>query len=56
MVEYRQNVELSKEDFIKVKDYSKKLNITFFATPFDIPDANFLIQLICQHIKLHLVI
>ncbi len=40
--EHRQNVELSKEDFVKVKDYSKKLNITFFATPFDIPSAEFL--------------
>ena len=39
---HRENVELSNEDFVKVKDYSKELNITFFATPFDIPSAEFL--------------
>ena len=33
---------LKKSDIIKIKNYSKKLNIIFFSTPFDLETAEFL--------------
>lgn len=40
--EYRKALELSKEDFIKLKAYATSLGVTFFATPFDHSSADFL--------------
>lgn len=40
--EYRQALELDKEEFIKLKEYAEGLGVTFFATPFDKKSADFL--------------
>ena len=40
--EYRQALELDKEEFIKLKEYAEGLGVTFFATPFDHKSADFL--------------
>lgn len=43
--EYRQNLELNEEDFIKLKKLAEELNLIFFATPFDKSSADFLEQI-----------
>lgn len=40
--EYRKNLELNKEEFLKLKECSQKLGTIFFATPFDKKSADFL--------------
>ncbi len=40
--EYRQALELDKEEFKKLKVYAEGLGVTFFATPFDHKSADFL--------------
>lgn len=40
--EYREALELDKEEFIKLKQYAEGLGVTFFATPFDHKSADFL--------------
>ena len=40
--EYRQALELDKEEFVKLKEYAEGLGVTFFATPFDHKSADFL--------------
>lgn len=40
--EYRQALELDKEEFVKLKAYANSLGVTFFATPFDKASADFL--------------
>lgn len=39
------NLELSKDDFKKISDYCKEINITFFSTPFSIECAEWLHEL-----------
>lgn len=40
--EYRQAMELDKEEFLKLKEYAASLGLIFFATPFDKKSADFL--------------
>lgn len=40
--EYREALELDKEEFTKLKQYAEGLGVTFFATPFDHKSADFL--------------
>lgn len=40
--EYREALELDKEEFTKLKQYAESLGVTFFATPFDHKSADFL--------------
>ncbi len=40
--EYRRNLELGEEDFIKLKQYADELGVIFFATPFDLKSVDFL--------------
>ncbi len=40
--EYREGMELSFEEFVKLKEIARALNVAFFATPFDIPSVDFL--------------
>lgn len=40
--EYREGLELSLEEFIKLKEIAAFNNVAFFATPFDIPSVDFL--------------
>jgi sialic acid synthase len=40
--EYREGLELSFEDFVKLKEIAAFHNVAFFATPFDIPSVDFL--------------
>jgi sialic acid synthase SpsE len=40
--EYRSNLELSEEDFMKLKSYAEELGVLFFATPFDMKSVDFL--------------
>jgi len=46
-----QKFELSKSDFIKLKNYTKKLKLLFISTPFDIESAKFLVK-ICDALKI----
>lgn len=46
------NLELSKEDTIKIKNYCDKKNILFLSTPFDIESAEFLNSLNMQIFKI----
>jgi len=43
--EHREFLEFSKEEYIELQKYSKQLGITFFATAFDFPSADFLEEL-----------
>lgn len=40
--EYRRAFELTKDEFLKLKDFSKEIGTIFFATPFDLPSVDFL--------------
>lgn len=40
--EYRKALELDKEEFVKLKEFSEGLGVTFFATPFDKSSVDFL--------------
>ncbi len=40
--EYRENLELSFDDFVKLKNLADSLNLSFFATPFDRKSVDFL--------------
>ncbi|MBI4114613.1 MAG: N-acetylneuraminate synthase family protein [Candidatus Niyogibacteria bacterium] len=40
--EYRKSLELSKEEFLKLKGYSEAFGVPFFATPFDPKSVDFL--------------
>ena len=40
--EYRKNLELNEEEFIKLKNLSHELGVVFFATPFDKKSVDFL--------------
>ncbi len=40
--EHREKLELKKSDYKDLVDYSKELDIDFFATPFDLPSLDFL--------------
>ena len=40
--EYRENLELSFDDFVKLKNLADSLNLAFFATPFDRKSVDFL--------------
>ena len=42
---HRMKLELSEDDFKELSKFSKKQKITFFATPFDIKSAEFLLSL-----------
>lgn len=40
--EYRAKLEFGKDEYVELKRYADELGIIFFATPFDIPSADFL--------------
>lgn len=40
--EYREGLELSLEDFLRLKEIAHFNNVAFFATPFDLPSVDFL--------------
>ena len=40
--EHRDNLEFNKSQFLNLKNFTEKLGMVFFATPFDIPSAIFL--------------
>lgn len=40
--EHREFLEFNRDQFLELQEYSEGLGITFFATPFDIPSADFL--------------
>ncbi|PIR69940.1 MAG: hypothetical protein COU47_00720 [Candidatus Niyogibacteria bacterium CG10_big_fil_rev_8_21_14_0_10_46_36] len=40
--EYREALELTKEEFIRLKEYAESLGVIFFATPFDTHSVDFL--------------
>ena len=42
--EHREKLELNKNDYKELIDYSKQLKIDFFATPFDLKSLEFLEQ------------
>lgn len=43
--EHREFLEFGKYEYLELKKYAKKLGITFFATAFDFPSADFLAEL-----------
>ena len=45
------DLELNFDDFIKLKKYTKKNNLKFISTPYDIKSLNFLIDLKIDYIK-----
>jgi len=49
---HRQNLELSKEAYLKCKAEAENLGLFFFATAFDIPSVNFLIDIGVNLIKI----
>ena len=42
---HREKLEFGRDEYVELKRYAKELGITFFATAFDIPSANFLAEL-----------
>ena len=42
---HREKLEFGRDEYIELKRYAKELGISFFATAFDIPSANFLVEL-----------
>jgi N-acetylneuraminate synthase/sialic acid synthase len=40
--QHRQALEFGKSEYVELQEYAKELGIDFFATPFDIPSADFL--------------
>ena len=42
---HREKLEFGREEFIELIAYAKEIGITFFATAFDIPSANLLVEL-----------
>ena len=50
--EVRENLELTKEEYRELRDYSKEKNIDFIVTPFDIQSLEFLDDLNLDGIKL----
>ena len=43
--EHREFLEFGREEYLALKDYAADLAITFFATAFDFPSADFLMEL-----------
>lgn len=43
--EHREKLEFGREEYVELKRYAEELGITFFATAFDIPSADFLAEL-----------
>ena len=43
--EHREALEFGREEYIELQRYAREIGITFFATAFDIPSANFLAEL-----------
>ena len=39
---HREALEFKKEDYIELQEYAKSIDLTFFATPFDLPSVDFL--------------
>ena len=42
---HREKLEFGRDEYVELKNYAKELGITFFATAFDIPSADFLADL-----------
>ena len=42
---HREALEFGRSEYLELQDYARELGITFFATAFDIPSADFLAQL-----------
>ena len=49
---HREALEFNLDQYVQLKDYAKQLGITFFATAFDIPSADFLMRLGVPAIKI----
>jgi N-acetylneuraminate synthase len=45
MIPILKEVELGKEDFFELKEYCERKNLEFLCTPFDLPSADFLMEL-----------
>lgn len=43
--EHREYLEFGRDEYLELQRYARELGITFFATAFDIPSANFLAEL-----------
>jgi N-acetylneuraminate synthase/sialic acid synthase len=43
--EHREALELGRDEYLELRDYSRDLGITLFATAFDVPSADFLAEL-----------
>lgn len=50
--EHRRALELSEANWLELFDYAKKINIDFFASPWDISSADFLNNFGCEIIKI----
>ena len=48
----KQGLELSKENYIEIEEYCKKLNIEWFASAWDVDSQNFLKQFNCKYNKI----
>jgi len=48
----KQGLELSKENYIEIQEYCKKLNIEWFASAWDVDSQNFLKQFNCKYNKI----
>lgn len=49
---HREALEFNEAQFVEVKSYAESLGLIFFATPFDIPSAEFLYDLDCPLFKI----
>ena len=49
---HREALEFNEEQFVEVKAYAESLGLIFFATPFDIPSADFLYAIGCKMFKI----
>ena len=45
MIPILKEVELGKEDFFELKEYCERKKLEFLCTPFDLPSADFLMEL-----------
>jgi sialic acid synthase len=43
--EHRERLEFGRDEYLALKDYAAEIGITFFATAFDVPSADFLAEL-----------
>lgn len=51
-LEYKKKIEFSFNDFKEIDRYCKKINIKWFASPWDVNSLNFLTKFKCKYIKI----